>query len=117
MKYKLLQLGDEVKAGDEKCAVFDSLKWVTVPNFMVESLITQREMDIGLIFRRPERRTEIEVMAGTEDELGLVIMLDEEREEICMSNEDWALNFPVSYAQKLIDAITELAGLDAGSDA
>ena len=76
-----------------------------------------REKDIhdGTIYRHPERRTYIAVMApdtnqGDRFESGLSVEIDEDGHMVLDSGPD-AIYVPVSYAQKLIDAIKEVAGL------
>ena len=109
MKYTILQVGEEIKAGDE-IYLLKKRSWER----RIDSnygVVLEADMENGYFYRRPVRRTEIEVKEGTDKELGCVVLLDEELEEFYLSNEEGDFSLPVSYAQKLIDAIKEVAGL------
>ena len=108
----MLQIGDEIKAGDE---YLQSGQWKRSKKAIGET-VNPYDMERGWVWRRPERRTYILVMAPDTNqddqfESGLSVEVDKDGHMILDAGPD-TIYVPVTYAQSLVDAIKEVAGLE-----
>lgn len=112
MNYRLLQVGEKIEEGDQ---VYDFKSgWKAATGRYLGTEIRQLPQDCGFFARRLERRTFIEVMVpdtnrddGFENGLSVEII----EGIIILDGGPECLHLPVSYAQALVDAIKEVAGL------
>ena len=111
--YKMLQIDDPIKAGDE---LWNPDENVWVPSVAWGSHFRETDMKLGYFYRRRDRRTYILVMAPDTNqddqfESGLSVEVDKDGHMILDAGPD-TIYVPVTYAQALIDAIKEVAGLE-----
>ena len=114
MNYKLLQIGDEIKNGDEWLSGQKHWRPVNVPVIQGCS-VHLHELGSGTIYRRKVRRTKIKVKGG--DCLDSInVRLDQNDiihlgQSNSISGQD-LIDFKAENAQALAAAILEVAGVE-----
>lgn len=112
MKYRMLQVGEVIKEGDQYLNL-DERVWKKT--FSQGTTVQKCIQDAGIVYRRPECRDLIEVVGADDNEPGVWVTADSPEcgvdGRLYVESDDLYVGCPLTYAQKLIDAIREVAGI------